>query len=199
MSDNATDVDPLLDISLPSGGSADTAQNLEIAIRLKKIREVFGFSQRELAKRAGVTNSSISMIEQGLVSPSIQSLSRILSVFPISLADFFSIKLSVDRLLSADEAVAEPTNCHTVQHRSEQLEANVECLGVKQFTAFEMSAVDTCGIVIDGALVLTLLDGNQLLGQGAHFYIPACQPFRFINLSEREASFFRCSLFTQKR
>jgi DNA-binding XRE family transcriptional regulator len=61
----------------------------DVASRLKLLRETCGFSQRELAKRAGVPNSSISMIEQGQVSPSIQSLSRILSAFPINLADFF--------------------------------------------------------------------------------------------------------------
>ena len=67
----------------------EPASDLEIGLRLRLIRELFGFSQRELAKRAGVTNSSISMVEQGLVSPSLQSLSKMLAALPVDLADFF--------------------------------------------------------------------------------------------------------------
>lgn len=45
--------------------------------RLKALRKMHGWSQRELAKRAGVTNATISLIEQGRVSPSILSLIHI--------------------------------------------------------------------------------------------------------------------------
>ena len=37
---------------------------MDMGVRLKLVRERFGLSQRELAKRAGVTNASISLIEQ---------------------------------------------------------------------------------------------------------------------------------------
>lgn len=57
--------------------------------RLRQLRLEFGLSQRELARRAGMTNANLSMIEQGRVSPSIQTLEKILRAVPISLADFF--------------------------------------------------------------------------------------------------------------
>ncbi len=69
--------------------SVESGSDLEFGRRLKLIRELFGYSQRELAKRAGITNSSISMVEQGLVSPSLHSLSLILGALPLSFADFF--------------------------------------------------------------------------------------------------------------
>lgn len=65
-----------------------------LGLRLKAIREFYGWSQRELAKRAGVPNSAISVIEQGSVSPSITSLEKVLKGFPISLADFFAISIN---------------------------------------------------------------------------------------------------------
>lgn len=65
-----------------------------VGVRLKAIREFYGWSQRELAKRAGVPNSAISVIEQGSVSPSIISLEKVLKGFPISLADFFTISVN---------------------------------------------------------------------------------------------------------
>ncbi|PFW70800.1 XRE family transcriptional regulator, partial [Bacillus sp. AFS075960] len=43
----------------------------EVAERLRFVRNKHGLSQRELAKRAGVTNGTISLIEQGRVSPSV--------------------------------------------------------------------------------------------------------------------------------
>ncbi|HSC66757.1 MAG TPA: helix-turn-helix domain-containing protein, partial [Cellvibrio sp.] len=86
MSIDVTGIDSLA----PNEGEPSTLSNTsDTATRLKLIRDAFGFSQRELAKRAGMTNSSISMIEQGQVSPSIHTLSRILSAYPLSLGDFF--------------------------------------------------------------------------------------------------------------
>ena len=50
----------------------------DVALRLKAVRQMHGLSQRELAKRAGVTNGMISLIEQGRVSPSVASLKKVL-------------------------------------------------------------------------------------------------------------------------
>lgn len=65
----------------------------QIGERLQAIRKFYGWSQRELAKRAGVANSAISVIEQDSVSPSVASLGKVLNGFPMSLAEFFSLKM----------------------------------------------------------------------------------------------------------
>lgn len=70
------------------------ANDLAIGVRLRTVREAAGLSQRELAKRAGVTNSTISLIEQESHAPSLASLHRILTALPISLADFFALPVS---------------------------------------------------------------------------------------------------------
>lgn len=67
--------------------------SVDVGLRLQAIRKMNGWSQRELAKRAGVTNSTISVIEQDRVSPSVGSLKKLLDVFPMSLADFFTLDL----------------------------------------------------------------------------------------------------------
>ena len=54
---------------------------------------MYGLSQRELAKRAGVTNGLISLIEQNRVSPSVGSLKKVLDGIPMALADFFTLEL----------------------------------------------------------------------------------------------------------
>ena len=63
--------------------------SLDVGARLKVIRKKRGLSQRELAKRAGVTNSTISLIEQNRVSPSVSSLKKVLDGVPMSLQTFF--------------------------------------------------------------------------------------------------------------
>lgn len=62
----------------------------DVGSRLKSVRKISGLSQRELAKRAGVTNSTISMIEKNNVSPSISSLKKVLSGIPMTLMEFFN-------------------------------------------------------------------------------------------------------------
>ena len=63
----------------------------DVAARLKAVRQMHGLSQRELAKRAGVTNGMISLIEQGRVSPSVASLKKVLDGLPMGLAEFFTM------------------------------------------------------------------------------------------------------------
>ncbi|HBK45509.1 MAG TPA: XRE family transcriptional regulator [Xanthomonadaceae bacterium] len=68
---------------------------MDIGARLQQARKAQGLSQRELAKRVGVTNSTISLIEQNKVSPSVSSLKKVLDGIPISLADFFTHDLDL--------------------------------------------------------------------------------------------------------
>lgn len=68
---------------------------MDIGARLQRVRTAHGLSQRELAKRVGVTNSTISLIEQNKVSPSVSSLKKVLDGIPISLADFFTQDLDI--------------------------------------------------------------------------------------------------------
>ena len=63
----------------------------DVSARLKAVRQMHGLSQRELAKRAGVTNGMISLIEQGRVSPSVASLKKVLDGLPMALAEFFTM------------------------------------------------------------------------------------------------------------
>ncbi|VUD48639.1 HTH-type transcriptional regulator PuuR [Thalassocella blandensis] len=77
-----------------------------IGDRLQVLRKCYGLSQRELARRADVTNSTLSMIEQGKVSPSIGSLEKILHAFPVSLQEFFSgNELADDVVVPAEQLI----------------------------------------------------------------------------------------------
>ena len=66
------------------------APDVDVGARLKALRLARGLSQRELARRAGVSNATVSMIEANRVSPSIAALKQILAGFPIGLSAFFA-------------------------------------------------------------------------------------------------------------
>ncbi len=66
------------------------ADDFLIGPRLRRLRIGRGLSQRELARRAGVSNATISMIEADRVSPSVSALRQVLSALDVGVADFFA-------------------------------------------------------------------------------------------------------------
>lgn len=168
------------DSSIPSD---DFQASPDTGVRLKLLRELAGISQRELAKRAGMTNSSISTIEQGLVSPSVQSLARILAAIPISLPDFFSLTPAAMRVVSSSS------------FRLPQIQAQTVILPAYCSCTFLVAPSDLSGVVLSGVLTLVLSEGPQVLTQGQSFYVPAGQLFRLSNLAVDELQLFVCSLF----
>ena len=66
--------------------------SVDIGNRLRHLRIAHNLSQRELAKRTGVPNSTISLIESNASNPSVGALKRILDGIPIGLAEFFAFE-----------------------------------------------------------------------------------------------------------
>ncbi|ULR47360.1 helix-turn-helix domain-containing protein [Rhizobium sp. K102] len=66
--------------------------SVDIGSRLRHLRLAHKLSQRELAKRTGVPNSTISLIESNASNPSVGALKRILDGIPIGLAEFFAFE-----------------------------------------------------------------------------------------------------------
>lgn len=71
--------------------------SIDVGARLRFVRARHGLSQRTLAKRAGVTNSAISLIEANRVNPSVGALKRILDGVPIGMAEFFALEPEPER------------------------------------------------------------------------------------------------------
>src|SRR5262245_59873617 len=70
---------------------------VDLGSMLRRVRESRGLSQRQLAKRAGISNATITMIESNAVNPSVGALKRVLDAIPIGLAEFFALDQSRSR------------------------------------------------------------------------------------------------------
>lgn len=171
---------------------------MDVGVRLQGIRKLKGLSQRELAKRAGVTNSTISMIEKNSVSPSISSLKKVLSGIPMSLVEFFSLDM-------------EEENSTQVVYKSDDLfsissgEVAFKLVG-KAYPNRAIAFLDEtyppgadtgddmyshegeeAGMLIEGILELTVGSEVFLLEPGDSYYFDSSKPHRFRNPGDKPA------------
>jgi transcriptional regulator with XRE-family HTH domain len=170
---------------------------VDIGIRLQAVRKSKGLSQRELAKRVGVTNSTISLIEQNKVSPSISSLKKVLDGIPISLADFFTMDLAAtgdSPFYAADDQPDVGNNqIHYFlvgQHRpSRQMCILREVMPPGSDTGITMLSHDgeEGGVIVQGRVEITVGDLVRVLGAGEAYYFESRQPHRFRNVGSDNA------------
>lgn len=65
------------------------AEKFSLGARLRYIRDERGYSQRELAKKAGISTNSVSLIERDASSPSVVTLQALASALSIKISYFF--------------------------------------------------------------------------------------------------------------
>lgn len=163
----------------------------DVGERLRLVRTQFGLSQRELAKRAGVTNGLISLIEQNRVSPSISSLRKVLAGLPMSLIEFFTIDFSAaQRIFYPCDELPDIGN-GDIRFRlvgSNRLDRAMSILhefyGPGADTGSEMlsHSGQEGGVVVRGQIELTVGGQQRLLGPGDAYYFESRLPHRFRNL-----------------
>jgi transcriptional regulator with XRE-family HTH domain len=65
------------------------AASIEIGPRLRTLREERHISMRELARRSGLSANALSMIERGLTSPSVSTLTKLANAMEVPITAFF--------------------------------------------------------------------------------------------------------------
>ncbi len=169
--------------------------SLDVGARLKEVRTQKQLSQRELAKRAGVTNSTISLIEQNRVSPSVSSLIKVLQGLPISLQDFFSVGVP-DKKQVFYCASELPDFGHgeirlrLVGHNYPERTLSIlsETYQAGSDTGAEMLRHDgqEGGVIVKGEIELTVDGESRLLAAGDGYFFDSRLPHRFRNLSDQD-------------
>lgn len=170
---------------------------MDIGTRLQSVRNKKNLSQRELAKRVGVTNSTISLIEQNKVSPSISSLKKVLDGIPISLADFFTIdasNLQNDSPFYRKEELIDvgSGDIHyfligqNKPQRQMCILREVMPPGTDTGKSMLQHEGEEGGVIIQGEVELTVGDQTRILGPGDAYYFESKTPHRFRNLSKQD-------------
>jgi transcriptional regulator with XRE-family HTH domain len=88
------------------------AVSVDVATRLRQLREGQKISMRALARRSGLSANALSMIERGRASPSVSTLYKIAEALGVSITEFFG-DLPTKRdvvLVKADERARVPFN-----------------------------------------------------------------------------------------
>ncbi|MDZ4369981.1 MAG: cupin domain-containing protein [Phenylobacterium sp.] len=161
---------------------------LDVGERLRALRREHKLSQRELAKRAGVTNSTISLIESNSTNPSVGALKRILDGIPIGLAEFFSFTPAAAKRVfyRSDELteigkgpisyrqVGETMVGRTLQLVRERYEPGADTGRIPLVHEGEEG-----GIILSGRLEVTVGDERRVLGPGDAYYFESRRPHRF--------------------
>ena len=169
----------------------------DIGMRLKALRGMYGLSQREVAKRAGVTNSTISLIEQSRVSPSVDSLKKVLDSFSLTLIDFLTMDMEEpdDTTFFAKDDLIEffENGAHLklvgANRKNRKLRFLHERYEPGAHSGDDMLVHDSeeAGFVIQGKIELTVGQKSKVLNEGDSYYINNKIPHRFKNVGDGEA------------
>ncbi|NSZ02076.1 helix-turn-helix domain-containing protein [Agrobacterium tumefaciens] len=169
------------------------AADLAVGARLKAVREQAGLSQRELAKRAGVTNSTVSLIEADSHAPSLASLHRILNAIPISIADFFALPVSKQNVMVYDAPDLAVVSRGKVdmrvlggERRDKKLQMFIEQYSPGTDTGKVAIKHDgeTAAYILEGVVELETEEGVRRIEAGGGFQIFGSQPYRLKNVGK---------------
>jgi len=176
-------------------GLGGASGDIDVGQRLRQLRLEAGLSQRALAKRAGVSNATISMVESNQVSPSISALRQILAGFPMGIAAFFSaVDQDVDQVVFRAGELSEIAG-GPVSYR--QVGANLATRALQILHERYQPGAESGrprishqgeegGIVIKGRLQLEVDDHRYELGPGDAYLFDSRRPHAFRNIGDGE-------------
>lgn len=169
-------------------GNMPEGVNENVGARLREIRQRNRMSQRALAKKAGVVNSTISLIEAGHSNPSVGALKRILDAIPISLAEFFCLtEQGRDQIFFGKKEFTEigKGGISYLQIGKNRVGRSIQILketyrpGSDTGKVRLVHAGEDRGIVISGRLEVTVEDQSRVLSPGDGYYFSSSLPHRF--------------------
>lgn len=169
---------------------------MELGEKLKEARKNYGMSQRELAKVAGVTNRTISLIEKNQVSPSVGSLKKILDAMSVTLESFFSSDVQEKSKAKFWFNIEEQPDIGSGGLHYFLIAANLSERKLEILREIMPPGSDTGqdlishegeegGVVVQGKVEITVGGITKKLGAGDGYYFNSAQPHRFRNTSKK--------------
>lgn len=176
----------------PPGGGGSAA----VGARLRFLRDMHGLSQRELARRAGLTHATVGAIERDAISPSVGSLRKILDSFPMTLSEFFALDPAGDSqvFFAAAELLEVGGGGISLRQVGQHLKGRpLQILLERYAPGAETAKVpyshagDEGGVVIQGRVEVTVGGSTRVLEPGDGYLFSSRLPHRFRNVGDGEA------------
>lgn len=172
--------------------------SLDLGTRLRYVRQRTNLTQRQLAKRVGITNATISLIESGRTNPSVGNLKRVLDGIPMSLAEFFAMddpEAAVEGkvFFPAGELVEIARGSISYRQVGADLsDKAIQILHERYAPGGDSGRIrlrhesEEGGIVISGRIELTVGRRKRVLEAGDAYYFDSRVPHRFRNVGDGE-------------
>lgn len=164
---------------------------------LKELRRRRQLSTRQLAVRSGISHSTISLIERDKLSPSVDTLGAILEAMGSTMSGFFSQLAAsapyspfyrAEDLPEAGRPASISYRIVGIDHPNRTLLMLHETYAAGSDTGEAIShAAQEAGIVVEGAVEVTVGEEARILATGDAYYFDSQIPHRFRNLSGRPA------------
>jgi transcriptional regulator with XRE-family HTH domain len=161
-----------------------------LGARLRHLRQRVGLSQRALAKIVGVSNGTISVIENGDQDPTVGLLKKLVEGLNISMSDFFGELPAPEEQYFFKEHELVEIGTGKVSYK--QVRPDLEGKAIQMIFETYGPGANTgpnplthegeeSGIIISGQLEIQV--GNQIraLGPGEAYYFPSTIPHKFRN------------------
>jgi transcriptional regulator with XRE-family HTH domain len=167
-----------------------------VGSRLRYLRDMHGLSQRELARRAGLTHGTIGSIERDAISPSVGSLRKILDSFPMTLSEFFALNPDSETQVFFGHGelmevggggISLRQVGHNLKNRPLQVLLERYAPGAETAKAPYSHIGDEGGVVIQGQVEVTVGGSTRVLGPGDGYLFSSRLPHKFRNVGPDEA------------
>lgn len=166
-----------------------------IGPRLQRLRIRRNLSQRKLAALSGVSNATISLIENGRTDPSMGLMKRILECLEVSFAEFFAEDSHIDeKFFYTHDELSEISSgpISYLQVGSDLGDQQLQILyeryrpGADTGQSRISHEAEEGGIVIQGRLEVTAGDRVQVLSAGDAYHFNSRIPHRFRNVGNED-------------
>ncbi len=173
---------------------------MEIGVgrRLRELREKAGASQRELARRSGQSPGAVSAIELEKVSPSVETLKRLLDCLGISLADFFSLEGGESSTAFFGPEQMVDVSLGPIHYRQLGRSVKQSHLQFMRATAYPGSdtgmtqnraEVEEIGFILSGRIEATIGNETRILSTGDGYTAKGGQTQRFRNIFDDKCEY----------
>ena len=168
---------------------------MDLGKKIKQMRNQKGLTQEELADRCELTKGYISQLENNINSPSITTLTDILSALGSNLSEFFKEEAEEKVVFSKNEFIEKNTDGVLLNWLIPNAQKNMmEPILVELAPNIETAADiphegEEFGYVLEGKIAIILGNKQFTCKKGEAFYYPANKPHFIINKGNSNAKF----------